>query len=153
MLELFGVEKQEEVIEEQNEQSKITIFTYLQDIMIHKKGNVMVKDPTLSKFNTYQILRFLSYDEGYLPFINVLNEFQDNLTKEEAYKTLLITIPQSKRYLHYPKKTGKEFDEETVDVLANYFVCAKHEVEDFLQLDLIKPQVILKIKNMYGGKR
>lgn len=152
MLELFGIkEKKVEVKEEKDKE--INIFTYLTDIMSNKRGDVHEKhDPFLSKFDTFMILRFLSYDEGYLPYINIINGFQDILTKEEAYKLLVLTIPRTKKFLKFPKKNN-DVDDSDVDLLSKYFECSRYKVEDFIRLHLLDKHDIEKIKEMFGGKR
>lgn len=153
MDDLFGIEKKTEQNEEVKESKPLTIFDYLNDIRVNKKGNIQEKDPNLSKFDTFMILRFLSLDEGYLPYINIINEFQSILTKEEAYKLLLITIPRSKKFLKFPKKTEKDIDEDVLNLLSNYFKCSKHEIEDFFKLQLIGSKDIENIRLLYGGKK
>jgi hypothetical protein len=153
MKEFFDIKELKQQHVEENELKNVTIFTYLNDIMINKKGDVHIKnDPSMSKFNTYQILRFLSLDEGYVSFINVINGFQDILTKEETYKLLIKTIPRSKRFLIFPKKTEEYIDEESLNILSRYFICSKYQSEEFIKLNLISSLDIEKIKNMYGGR-
>jgi hypothetical protein len=153
MLNLFGIQEKEIIPEEQELEVKVTIFDYLKDIMINKKGDVTAKDPSMSKFNTFMIIRFLSLDDGYLPFLNVVNTFQDNLTKEEAYKMLLLTIPKSRKFLKFPKKIENyAINSEELAMLSMYFVCAEHEVSEFIRLKLLDNNDIRKIKMMYGGR-
>lgn len=153
MIDLFGI-KDIPIKEVSEKEGKgITIFTYLTDIMSGKKGNIHIEaDPSLSKFDTFMILRFLSLDEGYLPFVNIVNGFQDNLTKEEAYKLLVATIPKSRKFLNFPKKTNIDIDESDVELIAKYFVCSKNEVKEFIKLNLLSKTDISKIIEMFGGK-
>jgi uncharacterized protein YqfB (UPF0267 family) len=152
MKDLFDiVDNTVEYVEEKTKKD-VTIFTYLTDIMSGKKGDVPIKDPSMSKFNTFMILRFLSLDEGYLPFINVINGFQDNLTKEEAYKMLLVTIPRTKKFLKYPKKTSENVDDDSVSMVAKYFICPKIEVEEYIKLNLLNTSDVEKIIESFGGR-
>lgn len=154
MKDLFGIVDKESDIIDDKVGKDVTIFTYLTDIMSGKKGDVHIKsDPNMSKFNTFLVLRFLSLDEGYLPFINVINGFQGNLTKEEAYKMLVVTIPRTKKFLKFPKKTSDKIDDESVEVVAKYFMCSENEVSDYIKLGLLTEDNIEKIKESYGGRR
>jgi len=153
MLKLFGVKEKKVKEDDVKEPKSLTLFNYLTDIMSGKKGNIhLEKDPNLSSFDTFMILRFLSYDEGYLPFINVINGFQDNLTKEEAYKMLVLTIPKTNKFLKFPKKNDKDIDNEDINLLSKYFQCSNYEVEDFIKLNLIDKDNIEKIMMLYGGR-
>lgn len=152
MLDLFGIKNQEKPIEEQPEDKPLDIFAYLKDIMVHKKGNLNVRDPFMTKFNTFMILKFLSLDEGYIHYINLLNQYQDLWTKEQAYKLLVLTIPRTNKYLKFPKKADKDFDDDELSLIAKYFECAKHEAEQFVKLGFIGKKDLEKIKQMFGGR-
>ena len=153
MKDLFDIVDESSDVDDYSPKKEATIFTYLTDIMSNKKGDVHIKqDPNMSKFNTFMILRFLSLDDGYLPYINVINGFQEILTKEDAYKMLVATIPKTKKFLKFPKKTSEDIDDGDVDVVAKYFSCPKKEVDEYIKLRLLNTEDVERIKNSFGGR-
>lgn len=153
MLELFGV-KEKVVKEETYVQVKpLSIFDYITDICVTKKGNIYVtRDPNLSKFDPFMVMRFLSLDKGNIVFTGIFNHFSSSLTKEELYKSLVVIIPRGKKFLKYPKLVKSIHKEEDVKLLKNYFKCSSYDAREYLNMGLIGEDDIEAIKEKYGGR-
>ncbi len=154
MLELFGIKEKKEVKEETYVQVKpLSIFDYITDICVIKKGNIHVtRDPNLSKFDPFMVMRFLSLDKGNIVFTGIFNYFSSSLTKEELYKSLVIIIPRGKKFLKYPKLVKSILKEEDIDLLKNYFKCSSYDAREYMNMGLIKEDDIEAIKEKYGGR-
>lgn len=149
----FGIE--EEIKEEVEEvQTKpLSFFDYLSDINYGKTGTIHVeRDPDLKQFNTFMILRYLSLEKGFVSLVNILNVYQAALTKEEMYKVLLFLIPRGRRFLQYPKAIKDGFDEESIELVRQYFECSFEEAKEWVKLKLISTYDVEKIKEAFGGK-
>lgn len=154
MLELFGI-KEKEVKEETYVQEKpLSIFDYITDICVTKKGNIHVtRDPNLSKFDPFMVMRFLSLDKGNIVFTGIFNHFSASLTKEELYKSLVIIIPRGKKFLKYPRKVKDDLiNSEDMRYLQKYFKCGKWEATEYIKMGLISKKDIEIIKEKFGGK-
>lgn len=156
MDDLFGIKKKKvKEVKEVKDAPKVSIFDYLKDICYGKKGDIHKTklDYDMSKFDVYMILQYLSLDKGYLPIINIFNQYQEALTKEQMYKSLVCVIPRSNKFLKYPKKIKEDLaSENDISILKQFFECSRNEIMEFLRLGLIKNREIKIIKNMYGGR-
>jgi len=132
-------------------EKKITLFDYLSDICYQKKGDLHERDANLKGFSTFMILRYLSIEEAYLPFINVMNKYQ-NISKEQMYKVLLLLIPKSRKFLKFPTLQKSIFKDKELELVKNYFQCSKQDVKEFIKYGFIGQREIDIIKEKYGGK-
>lgn len=153
MIELFGI-KSKVVKDEESDEKKITIFDYLRDIMYGKKGNIYLKkDPNLKGFNPFQVIRFLSLDDGYLPYVNLINRFQSELSKEQMYKFLVFFLPRTNKFLQFPKKMDTLLEEESIKLIQEYFECSESNAMEYIKLHLICDFHIESIKKKFGGRK
>jgi hypothetical protein len=154
MIELFGVKRKKKEEVEEKAVKGLTIFDYLRDIISNKKGNIYEKlDPNLKEFSPFQILRFLSLHEGYIPFIGMVNSFQSELTKKQMYKMLILLIPRTDKYINFPKKTKSDIDESDIDLVKRYFECSEFDAKEYIKLRFICGFELEQIKNAFGGKK
>jgi len=153
--ELFDLPTQKvvHVFEEEVKGKPVTLFDYLSDITINKRGNVTDRDTEMKVWNSFMIIRFLGMDEGYLPIINSISVYQDALSKRDMYGLLLKIIPRSRKFLKYPKLLETGIDKEHVDLISLYFKCSKAESTEFLKLGLITRSDVEKIRIAFGGKK
>ncbi len=135
----------------QLKENKFSIFNYLKDICKFKTGKVHEKDDLLlSQFNLYMIMQFLSLNESYIPFLEMIEPIIYNLpTKEQQYKLLLNVLPRSDVFLRYPKAESMMIAEEDRKLLINYFHIGYDDANELLNLGLVNPK---EIRQLYGGK-
>lgn len=155
MLELFGIDEKKVVSDEETyvQEKPLSIFDYITDICVTKKGNIHVtRDPNLSKFDSFMILRFLSLDKGNIIFTSIFNHFSSGLSKEELYKSLVVIIPRGKKFLKYPRLQKSIHKEEDVKLLKNYFKCSSFDAREYMNMGLIGQDDIEAIKKKYGGR-
>ncbi len=123
------------------------LFDWLNNITLHKKDFGSFNSEEQKSYSIYQINRFISMVEIYIPAINQLNKYQ-NLTNEVHHNFLISLLPKRKQFFQYIKKE-KGFDhdnKEICDSLMEYFECSKKEAN--LYLDLLGEEAIT-IKNFY----
>lgn len=116
-----------------------TIFDYINDILYHKKGDLLSNVEHESGYNPYMINRWLSM---YSPQIaNLINLTSNRLysvfeTKSESYKFLLKILPKSKpRRIGYIKKVKKEKKDEldVIETLASSLELSKREINLYIK--------------------
>lgn len=89
------------------------IFDILKDVIQHKSGKLLDDPEFESAFNPFMIARFLSMRKDLVPYASWLNSNNKNLTKENMYRYLLMSIPRSNNsYIRYIKKVKQKKEEE-----------------------------------------
>ncbi len=121
-----------------------TIFDFLQDIIVKKKGNLLDDADNEAQFSPYMIQRWLSfYDNETLKILNLTaNRLYPTFEqKKDWYKFYLMLIPKSRfRRLPYIKKTKeKETEEkkehkEVIDFLAKNHKLSKREIKEYIEI-------------------
>ena len=116
-----------------------TIFDYINDIIYHKKGNLLSNVEHESGYNPYMINRWLSM---YSPQIaNIINLTSNRLysvfqTKKESYDFLMKILPKcAPRRINYIKKVKKDKKEEidVVELLASSLELSKREINLYIK--------------------
>ena len=125
----------------------MTIFDWINQILVKKKHwNDFTLDEQ-KKFSPFIINRWLSMEPE---FIEIVNYFQKlaigTLEPREVYKWYCEILPKGKRFNKYIKgKKDKKYDIELLSLLTHHFECSKVEVKQHLKLiDKIELQEILE---------
>lgn len=113
--------------------AKVTLFDFLNDICYGKRGDLLT-DETQSAFSEFMILRFLGMDDGLLPLVNFINQYQETLTKQQLYQLLIHLVPRRKRYLKYRGKSQKTETSELIERLAQTFQISQTKAQQYLNL-------------------
>lgn len=130
----------------------MTLFTTLNDIIQHKRGNVLYDMEAEKEYSPYMINRWLSmYSQDYALIINeTVNRFWGNFTvKLDHYQFLCKVLPTNiSRPIQYIKKEKSEKvkeNKEAIEFLARNFELSHREIKEYIamaNIDLKK----LKIK-------
>ncbi len=112
----------------------MTIFDYLKDIVVTKKG-----DLPLDSYVPYMVTRWLSFINPSLAgYLNIVNTQVLLENKELHYKTLLAAIPKMKYLprMSYIKKVKEKEEKENpkVAVLAEQYELSEKEISELLCL-------------------
>lgn len=114
----------------------MTIFDYLKDLLVDKKGNL-----PLDQYSPYIINRWLSFMHPEIAIlVSAVCGDQDILSdKERHYKTLLVTLPKTKRtpkinYIKKQKETQATDEDNKVSLLAQNLEMSKREIQQILEL-------------------
>ena len=130
----------------------VNLFDYLKDIAYLKKGNLQERDPGLKGFSSFMILRYLSLEESYVPFIMIIDKYQGVCTKEQMYRLLLNLIPRDNKFFKYPKKVDGAHSDKDIEIVKDYFECSRNDVLEFFQYGFLNERDISIIKEKFGGK-
>ena len=128
----------------------MTIFDWVNQILVHKKHwNDFTKDEQ-KKFSPFIINRWLSMEPE---FIEIVNYFQKlaigTLEPREVYKWYCEILPKGKRFNKYIKgKKDKKYNTELIDIMVTHFECGKSQVKDYLEL--INKDELIEILEKYG---
>ena len=121
----------------------MTIFSYINDILYTKKGDLLDNIDNESQYNSYMINRWISmYSPQHATLVNLTSNrlYPVLSTKELSYKFLLNVIPKSRPYrINYIKKSKSEKTNKSdiVQMLANNLELSKREINVYIkQLNL-----------------
>jgi len=127
------------------EKSKNYIFDIINDIKVHKKGNLLDESEYEKAFDKFIIMKFLSMNDDICEILNYVYDFHDILTKKQLYKLLIEIVPITKSYDPYIKYDGlKECDD--AKKVAEYYQCSIKEANEYIQIMGVDWLALLKLK-------
>jgi len=128
----------------------MTIFDWVNNILVHKKHWDEFTEDEQKKFSPFIINRWLSMDKDFIEIVNAFQKYSiGTLEPREVYKWYCDILPQGKRFNKYIKsKKDKKYDSELTSLLTNYFECSKLEVNQYLKL--IDKKELREILEKYG---
>ena len=121
----------------------MTIFNFINDILHHKKGDLLSNIDGESMYNSYMINRWISmYSPQLASVINLTTNRYGSIfeTKNEHYGFLCSVIPKVKIYrINYIKKTPKTDDDkkDIVSIIANSLELSKREINYYIETNNI----------------
>lgn len=134
------------------------IFSFINDILYKKSGNVMEKKELETEFQPFMIQRWISfYSSSYAKLLNVsINKVYKGVKdKSQLYKLFLSVVPKAKfkklQYIKKSSKTDKNLDsnlEQAIEMFANVNQISKREVKQYMEeygLDLTELKKRIKI--------
>jgi len=137
------VAQREGLKKQTKEKAKNYLFDILNDIKLHKKGNLLDIPEYERAFDKFMIMRFLSMNDDICEIINYVNDFQDILSKKQLYKLLLEIVPTTRSYDAYIK-SDKEEVQESATLVATYYECSIKEANEYIKLMGDAEVVVLK---------
>ena len=106
-------------------QNSNRLWEILDDIKIHKSGSLL-EDPAYKKdFNAFILLRALAMDKDLIQYVNIANEYQGSLSKEDFYKLLIKLIPKTKKRPQWIKNATVDTPE--IKDIMSYYGCNRRE--------------------------
>ena len=128
----------------------MTVFDWVNNILVHKKHWDDFTEDEQKKFSPFIINRFLSMDKEFIEVVNMFQKYAIGvLEPREVYKWYSEVLPKGKRFNKYIKsKKSKKYDSEMIDILQKYFECSKLQVKQ--NLELISKDELIEILNKYG---
>ena len=115
-----------------------TIFNFINDILYHKKGDLLSNIEYEGQYNSYMVNRWISmYSPQHATLVNLTSNrlYPVLSTKELSYKFLLNVIPKSRPYrINYIKKTKSEKNakSDAAEILANNLELSKREIRYYI---------------------
>jgi hypothetical protein len=128
----------------------MTIFNWINEILVSKKHWNEFTEDEQKKFSPFIINRWLSMDKDFLEIVNYFQKYSiGTLEPREVYKWYCDMLPRGKRFNKYIKgKKDKKYNTELIDIMVQHFECSKSQVKDYL--DLIAKDELIEILEKYG---
>ena len=128
----------------------MTIFDWINQILVHKKHWNDFTEDEQKKFSPFIINRWLSMDKEFIEIVNYFQKYAiGTLEPREVYKWYCDMLPRGKRFNKYIKgKKDKKYEPELVDTLCKYFEESKSHILDYLEL--INKDQLKMILELYG---
>lgn len=134
---------------DESEKPSVGLFDFLKDITARKKGDLL-DSSTEKEFSKFMILRFLACDPELVERVELVEPYQDVLSKRQLYELLLVLIPQKKRYLKYRIKKGSQPSDEVVEKLATEFEVSKDVAYKYVQI--MSDEERVRYLQSFGGE-
>ena len=126
----------------------MNLFDWLNNMTIDKKDFNSFAPDDQKSYNQYQINRFISMTEIYVPMVNTINKCKD-LPDSIHHNFFSNILPKRKQYFQYIKKS-KDLLIDDRKILMEYFECGKKEVETYI--NILGEDDIKKILELYKRK-
>ncbi len=135
---------------EKKEHKNNYLFDIINDIKWNKTGTLLDKEDYEKAFNNFIVMRMLAQNAEACEWVNMINEYQQVLTKKQLYKLLIEIIPKAKTYDGFVKSESIE-DDEIVKYVALYHECSLKEAREYISI--MGKDWSMQIRNRFGGKR
>ena len=128
----------------------MTIFDWVNNILVHKKHWDDFSESDQKKFSPFIINRWLSMDKDFIEIVNYFQKYSiGTLEPREVYKWYCNMLPKGKRFNKYIKgKKDKKHESWLMDLLTEYFGESKNHVKEYLEL--ISKEELVSILQKYG---
>ena len=126
------------------------LFDILYDIKTAKTKSLL-DDKTneyYAAFNSFMIMKFLSMNASFLPYLDHVNQYYHLLEKRELYILLCDLIPYTKSFDPYTTKTMTTLENESY--VSEYFQCSKKEAREYISI--CGDSWAEEVKLSFGGK-
>ena len=112
---------------------KLTIFEWLKEITYNKSSWDSFSDEDKESFNPYMIHRFVSMNQDYIEFVNLIQRFPYT-DKEKIYNLYVRMIPKKNIYLKYIKSTKAKKQESLLKHVSVYYECSLGEAGEYIEI-------------------
>lgn len=127
----------------------MNLFDYLNGMTSEKKDLNFDSDEVSKGYDSYNINRWVSMAELYLPVAAQANLI--NISKEENYKYYLTMLPKRKVFFNYIKKQkDTELTFEDKNYIAIFYKVNVREVDDIIKI--LSKEQINEILDLYKKK-
>ena len=126
-----------------------TPFDWLKQITVTKKPWDSFTDEDKVGFNAFIINKALSYNQQYIPIVEIAMAYP--MPNDKLYDFYKDVIPQKQMWNKWIKSNVK-WDEEEITILAQYFECGTREIKEcyFLLESFDKGSIVLEVKGFNG---
>ena len=113
----------------------MTIFDWINQILVTKKHWNDFTEDEQKKFSPFIINRWLSMDKDFIEIVNYFQKYAiGTLEPREVYKWYCDVLPKGKRFNKYIKgKRDKKYDKDLIDILTKHFECSKLNIKEYLE--------------------
>ncbi len=123
------------------------IFSWLDEITLHKSPAEEFTDKDWDNFNSYMIHRFISMNLYYAELANIAQGLMPN-NKKEIYNFYKEMIPKRKSYFKYIKSKNKQPNKSLIEKITSYFKVGSSEASSYI--DILDKKELTNILNEMG---
>ena len=129
----------------------MTLFDWLNQILLHKKNWEDFDESEQKTFNTFMINRFLSMSSDFVEAVNIYQEHTYQMKDKDVYNLYKNLFPKQKKFLRYIKGKKDKFPKKLLNFLSEHFKVSQREVTDYL--DILNKKDIEQICKQYGKNK
>ena len=129
----------------------MTLFDWLNQILLHKKNWEDFDETEQKTFNTFMINRFLSMSSDFVEAVNICQEHTYQMKDKDVYNLYKNLFPKQKKFLRYIKGKKDKFPKKLLNFLSEHFKVSQREVTDYL--DILNKKDIEQICKQYGKNK
>ena len=118
-----------------------TIFDWVKQISYDKEPWSSFNVEEQDMFNNFMINKIISMNPNYIELVAEIQELQ--LPKDRLYKFYCQVLPKHKFFNKYQKPSKQQYNNEVLELLAEYFQSSTREVLDYC--DILSKQDITDI--------
>jgi len=123
----------------------MTLFDWLNQILLHKKNWEDFEEHEKKTFNTFMINRFLSMSSDFVDAVNICQEYTFQMKDKDVYNLYKHLFPKQKKFLRYIKGKKEKNSKKLLKFLSVHFGVSQREVVDYIEiLDKDEIKIILK---------
>ena len=123
------------------------LFFHLNNLTVNKKELDITDRTEMSKYSPFNINKFISSCENYLPLVNAINRY--NIPKAAHYQYYFAAIPKRKHYFKSLRRK-KDVDLDVKEDIARYFECSIKEASDYAEILQIEEIEEIRRKFKHG---
>ena len=132
-----------------------TLFDHLNQIFEKQKITYFdeLEESDRKTYNVYMINRFISMNVDYLPVVNALQQYWDQIGPRESYIFYSQSLPAKKQFNKYIKSTkeASDYEQWVLDLVAKHYSVSLSEAEDYLRIYYGSPSGKEDLKNLLMG--
>ena len=125
------------------------LFDIINDIKWNKTGDLLDNEDYEKAFNSFIVMRMLAQNAETCEWVNMVNEYQQTLTKKQMYTLLVALIPKAKTYDGFVKSVSLE-DDDNIKYVSKYYECSLKEAREYVII--LGEEWSQGIRNRFGGK-
>jgi hypothetical protein len=129
----------------------MTLFDWLNQILLHKKDWKEFDEVEQKTFNTFMINRFLSMSDDFVDAVNICQEHTFEMEDKDVYNLYKKLIPKQKKFLRYIKGKKDKYSKKLLKFLAEHYQVSQREVIDYMHM--IDTEHIEKLGKQYGKNK
>ncbi len=129
----------------------MTLFDWLNQILLHKKNWDDFEEHEKKTFNTFMINRFLSMSSDFAEAVNICQEYTFQMEDKDVYNLYKNLFPKQKKFLRYIKGKKEKNSKKLLSFLSTHFGVSQREVVDYIEI--LDKKSIEKILREYGKNK
>ena len=129
----------------------MTLFDWLNQILLHKKNWEDFDDAEKKTFNTFMINRFLSMSEDFVDAVNICQEHTFQMEDKDVYNLYKKLIPKQKKFLRYIKGKKDKYPKKLLRFLAEHYEVSQREIIEYMPM--ISKEHINSLGQQYGKNK